>query len=82
MNLGIIAASIATLRPLFVNLEPMARITSDTARGPYTSNRLLVKHPKMSKIGTPLSGVMLSPLGSTKSTDVEALKDYREVSEG
>ena len=82
MNLGIIAASIATLRPLFVNLGPMVRVTSDTPRWPYASNQPFAKFAKASKTGTGLTGTLLSPMGSTKTNDLEAEQDIREASDG
>ena len=81
MNLGIIAASIATLRPLFVNLGPMVQIGSDTTRGPYASDRLFAKKSKSSSAGTRLRGILLSPMGSTKTNEAEFSKDSLEALE-
>lgn len=75
MNLGIIAASIATLRPLFVNLGPMARRIPDNSRWPYASNRPFAKISKGAKAGSRGSGTLLSPMGSTKTNDLEASQD-------
>ena len=81
MNLGIIAASIATLRPLFANLGA-GRISSDTTRGPYASNRPLVRDLKAPNALGKLTGILLNPMGITKTTDVEVTQDFREASEG
>ncbi|KAL8693260.1 MAG: hypothetical protein Q9224_003788, partial [Gallowayella concinna] len=81
MNLGIVAASIATLRPLFVNLEPMVRIASDPTRGPNASNQPFVRRLGASMAGAKLRGILLSSMGSTKTTDVDVTQDSRKVSE-
>ena len=81
MNLGIIAASIATLRPLFVNLGPMVRVTPDTTRWPYAANRPFAKFSKASKAGPGLTGTLFSPMGSTKTDDLEVSKEIGETSE-
>ncbi|KAL9102530.1 MAG: hypothetical protein Q9163_002339 [Psora crenata] len=75
MNLGIIAASIATIRPLFVNLGPMVRVSSDNNGGPYSSSRPLVKNSKASKAGRNL-GIVLNPMGTTKTMDTEISQDF------
>lgn len=82
MNLGIIAASIATLRPLFANLGPMARFSSDPVRSPYALDRPLVKNAKASKAVRNLTDILLNPMGITKTTDVEASQATRVASEG
>lgn len=79
MNLGIIAASIATIRPLFANLGTMVRISSDNTGGPYSSNQPLVRNPKASKAGRNQTGILLSPMGTTKMADAEISQDFREA---
>lgn len=81
MNLGIIAASIATLRPLFTNIESIVRVPSDTVRGPYSSDRPFVTRLKAAKAGGKLTGILLSPMGITKSTEVEVVRDNQDTSE-
>ena len=71
MNLGIIAASIATLRPLFANLGPMVRVPSDTPRETYASDRPFARNLKASKAGRRLTSILLDPMSITKTTDVE-----------
>lgn len=82
MNLGIIAATIATLRPLFVNIESMVRVSSDPARGPYASDRPLAwGHAKAAKAGGKLTNILLNPRGITKTTDFEVMRKSQEPSE-
>ncbi|KAL8810003.1 MAG: hypothetical protein Q9200_002923 [Gallowayella weberi] len=81
MNLGIIAASIATIRPLFVNLGPMVRITSNSSPGPDAMNSPFFRNAKATKAGEKLRGILLSSMGSTKTTDVEFSQDLRKESE-
>lgn len=71
MNLGIIAASIATLRPLFANLGTMVRVHSDTPQEPYASDRPFAKNLKASKAGRKVTSILLDPMSITKTTDVE-----------
>ena len=80
MNLGIIAASIATIRPLFVNLGSMVRVASDPTREPYDSDRPFFRDPKASKASTKLRGILLNPTGITKTTDVEVSQEIRQAS--
>ena len=82
MNLGMIAASIATLRPLFASLGPMARVPSDPVRGPYASDRPLVGNSKASKAVRKLTDILLNPMGTTKTTDVEITQTIAEALEG
>lgn len=81
MNLGIIAASIAPLRPLFVNLGPMVQIPSDTNLGLHTSNRPFLKIPKAFKPGSKLSGIPLDSMGIKETTDSAASQGFEQVSE-
>ena len=71
MNLGIIAASIATLRPLFANLGPMIRVASDTPREPYASDQPFARNQKASKAGRKLTSILMDPMSITKTTDVD-----------
>ena len=79
MNLGIIAASVATLRPLFTNLGPIVRVPSDTTRGPYDSTQPFVRKSEAPKAGRKITDILLNPMGITKTTDVEVSQDSREV---
>ena len=84
MNLGIIAASIATLRPLFANLEPMVRVSSDTPQEPYASDRPFARNLKASRAGRKLTSILLDPLSTsiTKTTDVEvSQRSFRDTLE-
>ena len=81
MNLGIIAASIATIRPLFANLGPSGRGSSDLLGAPYASNGPFVKISKASKAGRKLTDILLNPTGTTKTPDAEMSQDLQEVSE-
>lgn len=81
MNLGMIAASIAPLRPLFANLGPMVRVSFDAVRDPYTSDRPFVRNSKASKATRKLTDILLNPMGITKTTDVDVTQTTREGSE-
>lgn len=81
MNLGIITASIATLRPLFANLGSLIRVSSDTVQEPYASDRPFVRHSKAAKAGRKLTGILLDPMGITKRTDLEITQNFHETSE-
>ncbi len=81
MNLGIIAASIATLRPFFTNLESMVQGASYTARSPNASKQPLVSITKASKAGRKLTGISLTPTGTTESTNIDASHVFSEASE-
>lgn len=74
MNLGIIAASIPTLRPFFVNIEPMVRVASDTTEGPHASDRPFWRNLKELKAGSKLINIPLNALGTTKSTDADVTR--------
>ena len=71
MNLGIIAASIAACRPLFANLGSVARAPSDTIRGPYASDRPFLGHSNASGPAGKPKDIVLSPMGITKTTNVD-----------
>ena len=79
MNLGIITASIAPLRPLFVNLGPMDRVSSDKSRWLNTSDRPFAKMSKASKAGIKPSGILLSSMDSTKTNNVDVSQDIPEA---
>lgn len=83
MNLGIIAASIAPLRPLFVNLDPMVRLASDpNNRGLYNSDQPILKGSKESKLRSKLKGIPLDSLGIRTTTDSDvSQKGLAEVRE-
>lgn len=82
MNLGIIAASIATLRPLFTNLGgPTGRVSPDTIQGPYDSDQPFMAHSKAVRAGRKLTDILLKPMGITKTTDVEVTEKVRGGSE-
>ena len=74
LNLGIMAASIATLRPLFAGLEQsMVLLPSDNAQGRYRSDQPLVGH---TKAGRKPTGILLSPMHITNRTDIEISRDF------
>lgn len=81
MNLGVIAASIATLRPLFVNLGSAVRAPSDTIRGPYSSERPFLVHSNSSGPARNPRGIVLSPMGITKTTDFDIMRKYQGPAE-
>ncbi|KAM0801139.1 hypothetical protein BDR22DRAFT_888807 [Usnea florida] len=82
MNLGIIAASIATLRPLFASLGPMVRVPSDTPPERYASDRPFAKNPKASKAGRQPTSIPLDPMNVTKTSDVEvSQQSFRDTLE-
>ena len=68
MNLGIIAASNATLRLLFVNLGPiMVQVPSDfPTRRPFV---MMQRNLEVLKIGRKLRSVVLNPLDVRKTTE-------------
>ena len=84
MNLGIIAASIPTLRPLFANLEPMVRVASDTNQGLYASDRPFLRNLNKPKASSMLTDIPLNPIGITKTTGVDVSRDLEkyEVTQG
>ncbi|KAL8952924.1 MAG: hypothetical protein Q9222_001183 [Ikaeria aurantiellina] len=77
MNLGIVAASVATLRPLFSNLGPMVRVASDANQGQYASGQPFFR--KASKAGSKLRSIPLNPTGITKTTDIDVSRGSGEV---
>ncbi|KAL9030590.1 MAG: hypothetical protein Q9196_001296 [Gyalolechia fulgens] len=81
MNLGIIAATIPTLRPLFANVESMVRVASDPTQGPYASDRPFWRNMKESKAGSTLTTLPLHTMGITKSTDVDVTLRSASASE-
>ena len=81
MNLGIIAASIATLRPLFANLGSVVRVPSDTIRGPYSPDRPFLTHSNASGPGRKSKGIVLNPMGITKTTDFDIERKYQGPAE-
>lgn len=79
MNLGIIAASIAPLRPLFVNLDPMIRIASDINQGPHASDRPFLRRPKVARLGHKQMGIPLESVGERGTIDCDVVQGLEDV---
>lgn len=73
-NLGIIAASIATVRPLFANLGPIVQVSSETIRGPYASDRPFLGHLNVPGAGGMPKSIALSPMRINQATNVDLLR--------
>ncbi|KAF6229440.1 hypothetical protein HO133_007556 [Letharia lupina] len=73
-NLGIIAASIATVRPLFANLGPIVQVSSETVRGPYASDRPFLGYSNVPGAGGMPKSIALSPMRITQATNVDLLR--------
>lgn len=81
MNLGIIAASIAPVRPLFVNLERTAQVPSETVRGPYASNRPFLNHLNASGAAAKPAAIVLGQVGITETLNVDTFRNRHELAE-
>ena len=59
----------------------MGRVSPDTVQGPYDSDRPFMVHLKAAKAGRKLTGILLKPMGITKTTDVEVTENVRGASD-
>lgn len=74
-NIGIIVASLPTIRPLFRRFAPMTRINSVEAKGTFTANQATAHarnpHVKALEEGS----LALHPIGITKTTAFKVESD-------
>ena len=78
-NIGIIAASLPTIRPLFRRFDPISRVSFDAAKNTFTANHMAIRTKKTTMRALEEGPLSLHPISVSKTTVFQVDSDGREA---